>query len=237
MKNTHPTVRDSCGFALASAAAAVAVAPTVLAQTYSVSDSVFAPTAWTLTVKGNNADQVGTAAQLENGYATSSNARLSTVNPNGFFDTWSVSIFDGFAYDPSVAPGYAPDVTVSFDSRWVIRAFSGVGPAIRQGSNIWAGYHEIAGGWNGLNSTTWANYSFSGWSYLLQRTGPMPGPDFSAGAAPIFFGFYQRNGGGGPNGSEFANFSVTVTVPAPGALPMLAAILAGCPGRGRRRAR
>jgi hypothetical protein len=234
MKSTYPAGRNSRFLAVVSAGSALALASTVLAQTYSASDNVFAPTAWTLTVKGTNASQVGTAEQVVNGYATGSNARLSTVNPAGFWDTWSVSIFDNFSYDPSVAPGYAPDVTISFDSRWVLQAFSGVGPAIRQGSNIWAGYHVITGGWNGLNTPSWANYSFSGWAYLLQGTGSMPGPDFSASAAPIYFGFYQRNGGGGPNGSEFANFSVSVTVPAPGALPMLAAIIVGCRGRRRR---
>lgn len=237
MNNTCPAGRNSRSLAVVSAGSALALTSAVLAQTYSASDNVFAPTAWTLNVKGNNASQVGTAEQVVNGYATGSNARMSTVNPNGVRDTWSVSIFDGFSYDPSVAPGYSPDVAISFDSRWVIRAFSGVGPAIRQGSNIWAGYHDITGGWDGLNTSAWANYSFSGWASILQGTGSMPGPDFSAGAAPIYFGFYQRNGGGGPNGSEFANFSVIVTVPAPGALPMLAAIVAGCPGRRRRRVR
>jgi hypothetical protein len=49
----------------------------------------------------------------------------------------------------------------------------------------------------------------------------MPAPDFSAGAAPIFFGFYQRNAGSGPNESQFSNFSVIVTVPAPTALALV----------------
>jgi hypothetical protein len=216
-----------------SVTAASFAASSAQAQTYSASDNVFAPAFWTLTVQGNNPTQVGTAAQVEDGYAIGSNARLSTVNPNGATDTWSVSIFENFSYDPSVEPGYAPDVTVSFDSRWVLRAFSGVGPAIRQGSNVWAGYHRIQGGWNGLNTPTWANYSFSGWTSLLEGTSSMPGPDFSAGAAPIYFGFYQRNGGGGPNGSEFANFNVVVTVPSPAVLA-LAGVTAPLASRRRR---
>jgi hypothetical protein len=49
----------------------------------------------------------------------------------------------------------------------------------------------------------------------------MTAPDFSAGAGPIFFGFYQRNNGSGPNESQFSNFSVVVTVPAPAALALV----------------
>jgi hypothetical protein len=237
MNNAYPARRNARSLAVVLAALPLALAPYALAQTFSATDSVFAPAAWTLTVKGNNAAQVGTVDQVADGYTFGSNARISTVNPNGPRDSWSVSIFESFSYDPSVAPGFMGDVTVSFDSRWVLTALSGIGPAIRQGSNIWAGYQGVAGGWNGLNTTAWTNYSFSGWTNLLQGTGSMPGPDFSAGAAPIFFGFYQRNGGGGPNGSEFASFAVTVTVPAPGAISMIAAILAGQPGRRRSRRR
>jgi hypothetical protein len=237
MNNTDSTPRNARSLAVVSAATALALASTALAQTYSASDNVFATSNWTLSLKGNNPTHAGSVAQVVDGYAVGSNARLSSVTPNGAADSWSVSIFENFSYDPSVAPGFSGDITVSFDSRWVIRDFSGVGPAIRQGSNIWAGYHAVPGVWNGLNTPTWSNYSFSGWTYLLQATGPMPGPDFSAGAAPIYFGFYQRNGGGGPNGSEFANFSVVITVPAPAVIAMLAIGTPSVFGRQRSRPR
>jgi hypothetical protein len=103
--------------------------------------------------------------------------------------------------------------------RWIGNKFSGIGPALRQGSNIWAGYQPT--GQSSHNSSSWASYSYSGWATLLAGTSSMPAPDFSAGAAPIFFGFYQRNAGTGPNESQFANFSVTVTVPAPAALALV----------------
>lgn len=237
MQNTCPAGRTSRSVALAvvPAAAAVALASTALAQTYSASDSVFAPATWTLSLQGNNPAQTGSALLVNDGYAVGSNARLGTLNPNGNADSWAINIFEGFSYDPSSAPGFQGAVTLSFDSRWVSVSFSRVGPALRQGSTVWAGYHAT-GGAGGLNTTAWSTFTYSGWSVLTDGAG-LPGPDFSAGAAPIYFGYYQRNGGSALRTSEFANFSVTVTVPAPGALPMLAAILAGCPGRGRRRAR
>jgi hypothetical protein len=51
-------------------------------------------------------------------------------------------------------------------------------------------------------------------------------PDFSAGAVPIYFGFYQRNGGDGVGfQSEFANFQVIITAPpVPGPSVLLSAI-------------
>jgi len=226
--NTSPLLATPGRSAVLLALAMPVVASTAHAQTYSGSDSVFAPSSWTVTVKGNNPTQSGSATQDVGGYGAGVNAWTSTVNPNGSADTWTVSIFEGFSYSPSSGSGQPAGVTVSFDSRWITRAFSGVGPALRQGSNIWAGYQP-----SDLNSTSWLSYTFSGWATLLSGTSSMPAPDFSAGAAPIYFGFYQRNGGGGPNQSQFANFSVVVTVPAPAALA-LAGIAMPFAGRRRR---
>lgn len=205
-------------FAIRMALVAASVACSAHAQTFSGSDSAFAPTSWTVALKGTNPSQSGSASQTVDGYSTSVNAWTSTVNPGGPADAWTVSIFEGFSYDPSLGFGQPIGVTVSFDSRWITRAFSGIGPALRQGSTIWAGYQPT--GQSSHNTTSWASYSYSGWDTLLNRTAPMPAPDFSAGAAPIFFGFFQRNGGGGPNQSQFANFSVVVTVPAPAVLAL-----------------
>ena len=235
MKNKCLARRNLRSLAGVSASSALALASTALAQTYSASDSIFAPATWTLSLKGTNPAQTASAFQVNDGYATGSNARLGTLNPNGSADSWAISIFEGFSYDPSSAPGFQGAVTLSFDSRWVSGSFSRVGPALRQGSTVWAGYHAT-GGAGGLNTTAWSTFTYSGWSVLIAGTG-LPGPDFSAGAAPIYFGYYQRNGGSALRTSEFANFSVTVTVPAPGALPMIGAIIAGRLGRRRGRAR
>ena len=210
------------------AAAAVAFDPLAEAQTFSGSDSVFAPGTWSVSVKGTNPAQTGSGEQTVNGYAPGVNAWTSSVSPNGTADTWTISIFEGFAYNPSANPGEPASVTVSFDSRWITTAFSRVGPAMRQGSTVWAGYHD-------LNSTTWATYSYSGWSTLINGASAL-GPDFSAGAAPIFFGFYQRNGNGGLKQSEFANFAVSVVVPSPAAVSILLAFTAPGPSRRRRMA-
>jgi len=229
--NTSPFLATPGRSAVLLALAMPVVTSTAHAQTYSGSDSVFAPRSWTVTVKGNNPTQSGSATQDVGGYGAGVNAWTSTVNPGGPDDTWTVSIFEGFSYNPSSAPGTPGGVTLSFDSRWITRAFSGVGPALRQGSTVWAGYQTSPN----VNSSTWTTYSYSGWSTLLAGTSSMPAPDFSAGAAPIYFGFFQRNGGGGPNQSQFANFSVAVTVPSPAALSsaMVATLMSGRRRRSR----
>jgi hypothetical protein len=180
---------------------------------------VFAPGTWTWSQKGTNPASIGSATQAADGFAPGINAWTSTTAPNGALDTWTVSIFEGFSYNPLSASGAPAGVVVSFDSRWIGNKFSGIGPALRQGSNIWAGYQPT--GQSSHNSNSWASYSYSGWDTLLAGTSSMPAPDFSAGAAPIFFGFYQRNAGSGPNESQFSNFSVIVTVPAPTALALV----------------
>jgi hypothetical protein len=197
-------------------------------QTFSASDSTFAPSAWTVTVLGASGSKAGSASQVVDGFATGTNAWLSSLNPGGI-DAWTVSIYENFFYDPSLNPGTPSGVTVSFDSRWTAVNWSRVGPAMRQGSTVWAGYQP-------LNSSNWTTFSFSGWDAMIAGTG-LPTPDFSSTAAPIYFGFYQRNGGavsGVGYQSEFSNFSVSITVPAPTALLVWAASTVGLkPGRRR----
>jgi hypothetical protein len=210
------------------------VSSTALAQTYSASDSVFAPSSWTQTVEGSSSTRNGSVSQVLDGYALGSNARLTTLSPGGT-NAWNVSIYEGFSYTPTSLES-EPNVTISFDSRWVAVDGSRVGPAMRQGSTVWAGFHPI-------NTASWTRYTFTGWSSFLPGT-ILPLPDLSPGAAPIYFGFYQRNGGNGTGfQSEFANFSVTVTatpVPVPSVLVSLVALtsVAGprSRGHGRRRA-
>jgi MYXO-CTERM domain-containing protein len=199
--------------------------------TYSASDNIFAPGTWTWSQKGANPASTGFGTQSVDGFAAGVNAWTSTTTPNGTDNTWTVSIFEGFSYNPSSASGEPAGVVVSFDSRWIGNKFSGIGPALRQGSNVWAGFQPT--GQSSHNSSSWASYSYSGWSTLLAGTSLMPAPDFSAGAAPIFFGFYQRNAGTGPNQSQFSNFSVVVTVPAPAAMALVG-IAAPFAGRRRR---
>jgi MYXO-CTERM domain-containing protein len=223
-KNTPGLTAVSVTLALAGLAAS-AQAQT----TYSASDNIFAPGTWTWSQKGANPASTGSGTQAVDGFAAGVNAWTSTTAPNGG-ETWTVSIFEAFSYNPSAAPGAPAGVVVSFDSRWIGNKFSGIGPALRQGSNIWAGYQPT--GQSSHNSNSWASYSYSGWDTMLAGTSPMPAPDFSAGAAPIFFGFYQRNNGSGPNQSQFSNFSVVVTVPAPAALALVGMAM---PAAGRRR--
>jgi hypothetical protein len=221
---------------IAAALLSAAATSVAAAQTYSASDSVFSPTSWTASVVGDSATRAGSASQVVDGYAAGSNAWQSSLSPGGTgLNAWVVSIFEGFAYSPTSTEA-APDVSISFDSRWVSVTASRVGPAMRQGSTIWAGSHP-------LNNSSWSTYSFLGWTSILAGT-DLGMPDLSPGAAPIYFGFYQRNGGPLTGiQSEFANFSVTVTatpVPAP---PMLLSIVAlsriagsRFAGPGRRRA-
>ena len=202
------------------ACAALACAASVVAQTYSATDSVFLDADWTFSVVGASPSKAGSASQVVNGYAAGSNSRLSSLSPGGLgIDAWAVSIFEGFSYNPSSQPG-EPGVTVSFDSRWVALSASRVGVAVRQGGNLWVGFQPI-------NTASWQNYSFSGWSSVLAgASGPLP--DFSAGAAPIYFGIYQRNGGNGVGfQSEFANFQVLITAPVPGP-SVLVSLIAMC---------
>jgi len=209
---------------------AVAVVANADAQVFSASDSVFAPASWSVSVLGASVTKAGSASQVVNGFATGSNALLSSINPGGA-DAWTVSIYENFYYDPSLTPGTPSSVTLTFDSRWVTQNFSRVGPAMRQGGAVWAGYQP-------LNSNSWATYSFSGWVAMVSGTG-LPLPDFSATAAPIYFGFYQRNGGTVPGvgyQSEFANFSVSVTAPVVPAPMALLLWVAPAAARTRRRA-
>jgi hypothetical protein len=177
----------------------------------SASDSIFSPSSWSVSVRGTSANFSGGASQVMDGFSQGSNAWLSTLSPRGnAMPAWTVSIFEDFSYDPSVGGG-VPDVQISFDSRWVTVAQSRVGPAVRQGTTIWAG-------WHGWNTSSWLSYQFSGWDSILAGTTGVT-PDFSAGAAPIYFGFYQLNTGSLDNiNTEFANFSVSVAVPAPAAM-------------------
>lgn len=199
--------------------AVAGLAVSAQAQTYSASDSVFAPGTWTWSQTGTNPASTGSATQAIDGFAAGVNAWTSTTTPNGSENTWTVSIFEGFSYDPSTASGPPAGVVVSFDSRWITNKLSGIGPALRQGSNIWAGIQPV--GPTRHNTASWASYSYSGWDAMLAGSPSTATLDFSAGAAPIFFGFYQRNAGTGPNQSQFANFSVIVTVPAPAALALV----------------
>jgi hypothetical protein len=219
---------------IAAVIAATLASSTAVAQTYSASDSIFAPSSWSLIVQGSSATRVGSASQVLDGYAAGSNARLTTLSPGGI-DAWNVSIYEGFSYTPTSFES-GPDVSISFDSRWVALSGSRVGPAMRQGSTVWAGSHPI-------NTASWTTYTFTGWNSIRAGTG-LPMPDLSPGAAPIYFGFYQRNGGGSTGfQSEFASFSVTVTatpVPVPSVFVSLVALTSiavpSSKGNGRRRA-
>jgi hypothetical protein len=213
-----------------AACVALASATSAVAQTYTATDSVFLPTDWSFSVVGASASKAGSVSQVVNGYAVGSNSRLSNLTPGGYaIDAWAVSIFEAFSYNPSLQPGQ-PEVTVSFDSRWIALFASRVGVAVRQGGNLWVGYQPF-------NTTSWQTYSFSGWTSILAgAVGPLP--DFSAGAAPIYFGFYQRNGGDvGGFQSEFANFQVQITAPVPGpsVLVSLVAMCASTVSRSRHR--
>lgn len=228
VKTMYPTGRSSRALAVMLAASPLTLAPSALGQTFAASDSAFAAGTWTVSVLGAGESRSGSASQIIDGFATGTNSWLSSLSPGGP-DAWTVSIYENFSYDPSLNPGTPSSVTVTFDSRWV-NQFSRVGPAMRQGTTIWAGSQP-------LNSSSWTQYSFSGWTAMLNGTA-LPLPDFSATAAPIYFGFYQRNGGtvGGVGyQSEFANFSVTVTVPAPTTLLLWTASALGV-RNGRRRA-
>ena len=226
--NSSSLIQPSLLTGVSVACAALACVASAVAQTFTATDSVFLPTDWTFSVVGASPSRAGSASQVVNGYAAGSNSRLSSLSPGGI-DGYAVSIFEGFSYNPQSQPGQ-PSVTVSFDSRWVAVGASRVGVAVRQGGNLWVGYQPI-------NTASWQTYSFFGWSSVLAGSSGLL-PDFSAGAAPIYFGFYQRNGGGGVGfQSEFANFQVLVTAPVPGpsVLVSLVAMCSSTAARSRRR--
>jgi hypothetical protein len=190
------------------------------AETFSATDSVFAPASWSLSKLGGGSLSTMSASQVVDAYAAGSNARQSNLSPGGLgVDTWAVSILETFSFNPAQNP-WTSSISISFDSRWVSGTFSWVGPAIRQGSQFWVGSWAYQ-----LNSSNWQTYSFTGWGAST--------PDLSSSGLPIYFGFCQLNGGPFDFQSQFANFSVVVTTPAPGvAAPMVLCFLGGF---GRRR--
>ena len=129
-------------------------------------------------------------------------------------------------YEPGVQ-GAILSLDWSIDARWVSGSFGGQGQAImlgaKQGQTVFYADYDITGS-NGAWVTNNAT-GLTGASFLpLTGVGTL---NFSAGGAPIRFGFITGNGATGTsytNVADYDNFNLVVrTVPSVGVLPVMAA--------------
>lgn len=210
------------------------------AQT-SASDGTFAPADWTLTQFTSGNGGSSTAAQSlaggNPGAFRDVTDMLNAAPPGSQTIVLSTSIYNPFTYDPAVS-GAITAVAYDEDAACTAGCFGqgqSTGPALLQGGNLYIlssstvitgpaltfAPHALAGltaaDFGLVNVTTTAIFD------ATQH------PDFSAGSAPIQFGFFRANGTGISGGgytlsAGIDNWQVTVTAGAPAGPPAAAPI-------------
>jgi IPTL-CTERM motif len=204
-----------------------------------VSDSTFLDANWALTQDTSGNGGSSTAAQVLSGgnpgsYRNVTDA-LNVAPPGSQTIVLSTSIFTPFTYSPAVS-GAIASVSYSEDAECTAGCFGqgqSTGPALLQGGKRYILNTQLITG-PGL---TWVNHALSGLTAadfaLVNVTTTAifdnaQHPDFSAGAAPIQFGFFRANGTS-INGAAYTlsagidNWQMTVVAgaPATSAVPTL----------------
>ena len=212
------------------------VAVSLQAGTVSVSDGTFA-SGWTssivyTTVVDNSAS----------GYQAGSGG-----NPGSYYEVLhgyngeiAVGHLSSLELDPSLYGGFS-SIDVSYDFRrisstWAPGAIATAVLIYQNSAYYYAAVTDFAYTNDTWQSTTKAGLTASNFSrtYITTLPGPVDAPatpDFSAGGAPIRFGFYTANSTGFPISSShgYDNFSVTATYPGAGVPEPGSAILLMAP--------
>lgn len=177
-----------------------------LAAAITVSDSTFANTDWTLTSFSSGNGGTATAAQvLSGGNPGAYRSVTDTLNSGGTPSVvLAASIYSPFTYNPAVS-GAIASVDFSEDAACISGCFGSgqsTGPALLQGGVIYVlGSSSVITG----PGSTFLNHSLSGLTALDFGAVSLTGftftdntvhPNFSAGGAPIQFGFLSSNGTG-----------------------------------------
>lgn len=217
-------------FALAATAlAAVATS----AHAGLIVDTAFNDADWTLHQSAFFAPGSSASASQAIGAGYTGSARRAANSLAGNLSgIYGINVLASTGWDGSAA---LEDLTLSIYSRQEY-GLQALGFAIEQGGSYWiAGYF--------LNTWSYSLYETSATAadfvvpYGVDPSSQAANPDFSAGAAPIRFGFYVANSssaGGGAYGTSglYSDFTVSF-VPAPGVLGAFA--VAGVAGFRRRR--
>jgi hypothetical protein len=197
-----------------------------MAAAVTVSDNTFVNTDWTLTSFSSfNGGTVSAAQVASGGNPGPYRNVIDTLNNGGAPSVvLGVSIYSPFIYTPSVS-GAINSVDYSEDAACTSGCFGSgqsTGPALLQGGVIYVlGSSSVITG----PGAAFANHSLSGLTALdfggVSLTGSTfvdntVHPNFSAGGAPIQFGFLRANGTG-PGGIGYSlgaaidNWQVTIT--------------------------
>ena len=218
-----------------------------------VSDGTFAPSDWSLTSYNAYGNGGTVTATQETSGGNPGDYRLiqEAVNgaPSGSTSSSvvGVDIYTAASYDPSIS-GPLTSLDFSIDAECPANGGScfgqgqGVFAALVQGGNTYVDFLGVTNAnssWNtltadGLTAASFGLLDFSSGGY----SNPSVNPDFTAGGAPIAFGFATYNSTGtGDSGYEidagYDNFRIDA-VPEPVSLVLLATALTGA-AIGRRR--
>ncbi|MFI4953637.1 MAG: hypothetical protein ACHP7M_10905 [Burkholderiales bacterium] len=208
-------------------ATTIALSSPATAQT--ASDSTFLDTDWALTQFTTPGGGTSTGGQVlaggNPGAFREITDALNAAGPGLNGVVLSTSIYTPFTYDPSVS-GAITSLSYSEDAACTSGCFGqgqSTGPAVLQGGNLYilSSSSVITG-----PSLAWTNHPLSGLaaadfglanvaadgSSLFDNT---QHPDFSAGGAPIQFGFFRANGtslggGGYTLAAGIDNWQVTI---------------------------
>lgn len=236
-RSTHCTnARFAWVFSLISAVATIAaVSSPATAQT--VSDSTFLDADWALTqATAGNGGSSTAAQQLSGGNPGAFRNVTDVLNaapPGSQTVVLSTSIYTPFTYNPAVS-GAIGSINYSEDAACTAGCFGqgqSTGPALLQGGNryILSSSQVITG-----PSLAWSNHTLNGLTaadFGLVNVTPTTlfdstqHPNFSAGGAPIQFGFFRANGTG-VNGGGYTlsagidNWQVTIAAGVPAAIDL-----------------
>ncbi len=211
-----------------------------LAAAVTVSDGTFADADWTIASFSSGSGGTSTAVQVGSGGNPGSYRNVTDMLTGGGVESVvaGVSIYGPFTYTPT-ASGAIGSIDYSEDAACTSGCFGqgqSTGPAVLQSGNYYTlcGPVIITG-----TGASFINHALTGLTaadfglVALTSTNtcdPSVHPNFSAGGAPIQFGFFRANGTG-PGGGGYTlaagidNWSVTILAPsatgAPIAVPAL----------------
>jgi hypothetical protein len=183
----------------------------------SYADGNFLDADWSATILAQSGPPVSfAAARVTSGGNPDAYRRLSHTY-GGFGDITTGHLLESAVYDPA-AQGALAEVDVAFDLLLLSGGSSGTvayGALLEQAGSFYQAGFE-------LSTATWTSHSLEGLTAASFGKVSGPGaatPDFSAGGAPITFGYYASNGTGLASQtstlSGIDNWEVTVTAAIP----------------------
>lgn len=212
--------------------AAVALALAGFANAELITDTVFNDADWTVHQSTFYNPGSSSASSQAVGQGLTGSARFVGNSVAGLLSgIYGINILTSQGWDGS-GPLTDLSMTVSARGAFGLQAY---GFALEQGGKYWIASYYLTTGFFETRTLSLTATDFTR-PFGVDASSQPDNPDFSAGAAPIRFGFYSGNsssaGGGSYNtGAYYSDFSVSF-VPAPGAFALLGA--AGLIGRRRR---